>query len=252
MRVWKRMAGLIALFLGVQFFVSLLGGVILCPALQLNPNDVRVLSVFLLLSNLLVLCILFAGRILPFRNRFRINSWSFREILLLTGMVLLAVIPVNGLTELLHLPDLMEQSFLGLMNEPLGILNIVILGPLVEELVFRKGLLDALRESRYVPSGAVLFSSLVFSLVHGNPAQIPGAFLFGLLLGWVYWRIGSVWIVWLMHATNNLIGVLSYFIWGADQSLTDLLGFSGLILIMCCSSALLGLLLWVYRRSIPD
>lgn len=250
MNVWKRMFGLVALFLGVQLFVSLLGRAILYPDLKLDNDDSLVLSVFLFLSNLLVLCILFSGKILPFRSTFRNYSWNFREMLFFTGMVLLSVIPVNGLTELLHLPDFMEVSFLCLMNEPLGILNIVVLGPLVEELIFRKGLLDIMHKNQYTLAEAVFFSALIFSMVHGNPAQIPGAFLFGLLLGWIYWRTGSVWIVWLMHAINNLIGVVSYFIWGADQSLTELLGFWGLILMMCCSSILLGLLLWVYQRRI--
>lgn len=36
--------------------------------------------------------------------------------------------------------------------------------------------------------------ALIFGVIHLNPAQIPGAALFGLILGWLYWRSGTIWI----------------------------------------------------------
>lgn len=248
MRMWWRLLGMVVLFLGTQLLVSVFGTVV-CSFLQIDPQGIDVLATLLLLSNLLVAVFLLGCRILPFKETFRRYSWNMKETAFLVGLTLLAIIPVNGLTELLRLPNIMQTSFAGLMANPLGILNIVVLGPLVEELIFRKGMLDILRKGNYFPVWAIVISSVTFGVIHGNPAQIPGAFLFGLLLGWIYWRTNSVWTVWLLHALNNLIGVLTFTIWGEDQKLMDLFGPWGLgALILCFSVVFFGLAL-SYRKA---
>ena len=178
MRMWWRLLGMVVLFLGTQLLISVFGTVV-CSFLQIDPQGIDVLATLLLLSNLLVAVFLFGCRILPFKETFRRYSWNMKETAFLVGLTLLAIIPVNGLTELLRLPDIMQTSFAGLMANPLGILNIVVLGPLVEELIFRKGMLDILRKGNYFPIWAIVISSVTFGVIHGNPAQIPGAFLFG-------------------------------------------------------------------------
>lgn len=248
MRMWWRLLGLVVLFLGTQLLVSVFGTVV-CSFLQMDPQSIDVLATLLLLSNLLVAVFLFGCRILPFKETFRRYSWNMKETVFLIGLTLLVIIPVNGLTELLRLPDIMQSSFAGLMANPLGILNIVVLGPLVEELIFRKGMLDILRKGNYFPIWAIVISSVTFGVIHGNPAQIPGAFLFGLLLGWIYWRTNSVWTVWLLHALNNLIGVLTFTIWGEDQKLIDLFGPWGLGALMLCSSVAFVVLALSYRKA---
>lgn len=248
MRMWWRLLGLVVLFLGTQLLISVFGTVV-CSFLQIDPQGIDVLATLLLLSNLLVAVFLFGCRILPFKETFRRYSWNMKEVAFLVGLTLLAIIPVNGLTELLRLPDILQTSFAGLMANPLGVLNIVVLGPLVEELIFRKGMLDILRRGHYFPVWAIVISSVTFGVIHGNPAQIPGAFLFGLLLGWIYWRTNSIWTVWLLHALNNLIGVLTFTIWGEDQKLMDLFGPWGLgALILCSFVAFVGLAL-SYRKA---
>ena len=248
MRMWWRLLGLVVLFLGTQLLISVFGTVV-CSFLQIDPQGIDVLATLLLLSNLLVAVFLFGCRILPFKETFRRYSWNMKETAFLVGLTLLAIIPVNGLTELLRLPDIMQTSFAGLMANPLGILNIVVLGPLVEELIFRKGMLDILRQGNYFSIWAIVISSVTFGVIHGNPAQIPGAFLFGLLLGWIYWRTNSIWTVWSLHALNNLIGVLTFIILGEDQKLMDLFGPWGLgALALCSSVAFVGLAL-SYRKA---
>ena len=248
MRMWWRLLGLVVLFLGTQLLISVFGTVV-CSFLQIDPQGIDVLATLLLLSNLLVAVFLFGCRILPFKETFRRYSWNMKETAFLVGLTLLAIIPVNGLTELLRLPDIMQTSFARLMANPLGVLNIVVLGPLVEELIFRKGMLDILRQGNYFSIWAIVISSVTFGVIHGNPAQIPGAFLFGLLLGWIYWRTNSIWTVWSLHALNNLIGVLTFIILGEDQKLMDLFGPWGLgALALCSSVAFVGLAL-SYRKA---
>lgn len=79
-----------------------------------------------------------------------------------------------------------------------------ILGPVLEELTFRKLLIDRLRpiDERL----AVGFSALCFALFHGNLTQFAYALLLGLLLGRVYLRSGRLLYSAGLHMLINLFG----------------------------------------------
>lgn len=53
-------------------------------------------------------------------------------------------------------------------------------------------------------------SSLIFGAVHGNPVQIPFAFVLGTALGWMYYRTGSLLPSILMHFVNNGTAVCTF------------------------------------------
>lgn len=66
----------------------------------------------------------------------------------------------------------------------------VILAPIVEELLFRKLLID-----RLIVLGdkaAILISSIMFGIMHGNFSQLFYAFGIGMILGYVYVRTGKM------------------------------------------------------------
>jgi len=66
---------------------------------------------------------------------------------------------------------------------PIGILYIVLIGPIFEELIFRGAVMGSLR--RYGDNFAILFSSMLFGFYHMVILQIPFALVLGLLLGYV-------------------------------------------------------------------
>ena len=82
-----------------------------------------------------------------------------------------------------------------------GVLMTVVLAPIVEELVFRKLMLDRIRN--YGEKTAIVFSALCFGLFHGNLTQFLYAFAVGLFLGYVYCRTGKIHITMIMHALLN-------------------------------------------------
>ena len=87
---------------------------------------------------------------------------------------------------------------------PLKLLFLVVLAPTLEELVFRKLLIDRMRE--YGGKAAVVTSALMFGLFHGNLSQFFYAAALGLLFGWVYLSTGKLrWTV-LLHMTVNFLG----------------------------------------------
>lgn len=86
------------------------------------------------------------------------------------------------------------------------ILCTIILAPIAEELFFRKALIDRL--CAYHPMDAILYSALLFGLVHGNLTQFLYAFPIGVLLGIVYWRTKNIRYTILLHMGMNTLGGL--------------------------------------------
>ncbi len=83
---------------------------------------------------------------------------------------------------------------------------VVIVGPIIEELVFRKLLMDKL--GAYGDRIAIFVSAIAFALYHGNLYQLFYAFGVGLILAFVYSRHGSVIYTIIIHAVMNFIGSL--------------------------------------------
>ena len=82
----------------------------------------------------------------------------------------------------------------------------VLLAPIMEELIFRRLLLDRMRTIDR-PT-AVLFSAMAFGLFHGNLSQFFYAFGAGLLFGSIYVRTGRLRYTVTLHILVNAIGSL--------------------------------------------
>lgn len=82
----------------------------------------------------------------------------------------------------------------------------VILAPIVEELIFRRAVLEHLLP--YGEGTAIVVSALMFALAHGNFFQFFYTFGGGLLLGYVYTRTRRVRYTTIMHVIFNLLGGL--------------------------------------------
>ncbi len=157
-----------------------------------------------------------------------------------------------------ELPNFAEQEFDTILGTPWGYLVIGLLAPLGEEIVMRGAILKELLKSEKLGVWtAITISALMFALIHMNPAQMPHAFLIGLLLGWMYWRTGSILPGVAYHWANNSIAFVMFaFYPDPDMKLIDLfrgselhvymaLGFSLLILL----PALFQLNLWMRRAA---
>jgi len=77
----------------------------------------------------------------------------------------------------------------------------VLLGPLVEELLFRGFLQSALAQV-LGDRGAILVGSGIFAGLHGV-AGLPILFTLSLFLGWLQARTRSIWVPWSAHALHN-------------------------------------------------
>lgn len=136
----------------------------------------------------------------------------------------------------IQMADSHQALFESVMREPWGYVALGILAPVAEEFVFRGGLLRTIlsmmrvsgwETGRYVastgssasgeragrawaPWAAIAFSALLFGVVHMNWAQGTHGFIMGLLLGWLYYRTGSMMPGIIVHWVNNSVAYLMF------------------------------------------
>ena len=130
----------------------------------------------------------------------------------------LAVIPISGLIALL------VQQLLGLPAEnpqlpflapggysTFGAIGMFIFGglivPFAEELLFR-GVLYLWLRQRFGIWPAVLVSSLVFGILHGEVSIGVAAAFLGIVLAWAYEKSQSLWSPVIIHVVNNAAKIL--------------------------------------------
>ncbi|WP_346881747.1 CPBP family intramembrane glutamic endopeptidase [uncultured Algibacter sp.] len=95
------------------------------------------------------------------------------------------------------------------LSKPLSInyiLGAILLAPIVEEIIFRGVILKGFLMS-YSPKTAIFLSSLLFGLMHLYIVQGIGAFIFGLYVGYIYYKIRSVGMIIILHSVNNAVGI---------------------------------------------
>ena len=86
------------------------------------------------------------------------------------------------------------------------LVQVVIVPAVLEEVVFRGIVMQSLRHLG--DTFALVASSFAFAILHGNPLQIPYAFLMGIAIGYFVLITGSLWTGIIAHLVNNLVTVL--------------------------------------------
>ncbi len=117
------------------------------------------------------------------------------------------VIQIALLTHrILPMPEFMSELFEGFFDtrdQPItALLLLTIIAPLTEEFVCRGWLMPAALK-KWGSVSAVVFTAVVFGLIHLNPWQFFYAVYLGGWLGWIYLQTRSVWPCVAGHAVNN-------------------------------------------------
>lgn len=162
------------------------------------------------------------------RDYLATRPWGvvFWVIILSFGLI----IPTMWLQEELHLemPKEMEELFTSVCSTPYGYFTLAILAPWAEEVVFRGAILRKLLEifSHQMHWVAIVISAIIFGAVHMNMAQGVNAFVLGLLLGWMFYRTGSIFPGIVLHWANNTIAYILVRLRPdlSNASLTDICG----------------------------
>ncbi|MBR1789935.1 MAG: CPBP family intramembrane metalloprotease [Bacteroidaceae bacterium] len=226
MRTFLKPIGAVLIF----FLMQLAAGIVL--AIVGGTRNVAFTEHAGLLGITLIVSGIATGIILYLLKMIRLKTFSLKNIKwkhapLGVGAALTGIIAMDLLSEQLRLTDLMKIEFLELGRNPWGIIAIALVAPIVEELVFREAIIGSLLRHRVHRWQAILISAVLFGLVHFNPAQIPFAFVMGLILGVIYVKMGNIVMTSLLHIINNMLAVVEMNVLGdkADSfSYTSALG----------------------------
>lgn len=153
--------------------------------------------------------------LLPERSQRAVRPTSFIEALLwaflgIIGLFLVQFIATFINVLLLHqaAPSTHTQDIVNLTRaSPLFIFTVSVIGPMLEEIVFRKIFFGSLRSKMpFIIAAAI--SSFVFAVVHMDLSHLLTYFLIGFFLCYVYARTGRIWVTMIMHAGMNSIVIL--------------------------------------------
>ena len=105
------------------------------------------------------------------------------------------------------------DAFLEVMNTMTGgplwssFLLAAIFAPIFEEWLCRGMVLRGLL-TKMKPAWAIVVSALFFAVIHLNPWQALNAFILGVVMGYVYYKTGSLLLTMLIHFVNNATSVV--------------------------------------------
>ena len=106
--------------------------------------------------------------------------------------------------------DLINAIMEKMTNGPFwsSFLLVAIFAPIFEEWLCRGMVLRGLLGNGVKPVWAIVISAAFFAVIHMNPWQALNAFIIGMVMGYVYYKTGSLWLTMLIHFVNNGFAVV--------------------------------------------
>ena len=95
------------------------------------------------------------------------------------------------------------QEILYGINPLMMFICVAVLAPILEELLFRKLLIDRLRPFGKIVS--VFLPAFLFALFHMSATQLVYAFTVGAVLAYLYYETGNYWLVVFVHGLFNFV-----------------------------------------------
>ena len=213
----------------------ILGGIVMVPFLL--GGDVPIYYLMLIIYPVQFLPVFIYVRLKSMRNAMfergyaldsnHFGSWGGGP---LAFAVVVGTLALGMVLELVnhYLPDT-DGSMVEFINKMLSdaplwlnLVTMCIMAPVLEEWLCRGVILRGLLNYRHrtaIPGGerergmspalAIVISAIFFAAIHGNVWQGVSAFAAGALLGYVYYRTGSLKLTMLMHCANNTMSVLA-------------------------------------------
>ena len=128
-------------------------------------------------------------------------------------------------------------------------LVVAIFAPIFEEWLCRGMVLRGLL-TKMKPGWAIVVSALFFAVIHANPWQALNAFLIGLMMGYVYYKTGSLILTMVIHFVNNGTSVILSNIESLKDYdyMIDMMDKSTYYLVVTISVIILAACLWAFSR----
>ncbi len=116
-------------------------------------------------------------------------------------------------------------------------ISVAVIPPLIEEYALRGVTLSRLR--RYGNSFAIIATSIMFGIFHGDAMQIPFAFMCGLFFAYSVIATESLWTGIIIHALNNILSCVASVIMqvsteDAANTFFSVVSIGGMVLAVAC------------------
>lgn len=124
-----------------------------------------------------------------------------------------------------------------------------VFAPVFEEWLCRGMVLRGLL-TKMKPGWAIVVSALFFALIHMNPWQALNAFGMGVVMGYVYYKSGSLLLTMLIHFVNNGLAVLiqQFTSQNTDTYLFEQMDRSAYVFVYIIGVAVLGACIIAFKR----
>lgn len=215
------------------------------------------LSMIIGLSGGAVMTIIFLALIKYYKPSDLVKPVPFIVWLASIPLVFCTLFAIDIISSAVEIPDLLTDQFEILTSSVIGILTLALIGPIQEEIIMRRVIMKSIYDKKKNVWLAITVSALLFAIIHGNPIQIVFAFPAGLLLGWLYYRTGSLLVPITGHVLNNSFSCvdtklkLTDSIYGTNATLSQA---SVVITLVVCIVIAATLICWLnsYCRKHPD
>lgn len=180
-----------------------------------NPSSyLKIASLFIELIVFLVIYYFFR------KYKFTTETWQKRKITirsftkllslyLITSRVICYII--SSIQGLFVTEDVvLTGTVVDLGFTPDVIIDVVIIGPIIEELILRGAGLSLFKKDDNKME-AIIFTSIIFGLMHGNIDQAIPSMICGLILGYLAVEYGIIYSI-IFHMVHNGFNYLIYFI----------------------------------------
>ena len=123
------------------------------------------------------------------------------------------------------------------------LLAIAIVGPIVEEIMFRGLIYRSLEKAIETPWLPIVISGVMFGVWHGSFIQGVYTAILGIILAYYYKKTRSLFLVIMVHIINNFLSTLPP-AWDTDFSYSLILGISYL-----CIGPMIAIFVYIHRKS---
>jgi len=174
-----------------------------------------------------VLCCHFFLHYICFSTAFDVSSISWCPGMLAIVSGIFGALSMSILFNDVELSEEVLLLQLAMSRNFWGLLTLIIIGPIAEELLFREAIAGEMLRRGANPWVAIVVSAVAFSIMHLNLAQGLYALPIGLLFGIIYYKTGNIVLTSLLHIVNNGITALQLYTMGEDAvdiSYAELLG----------------------------
>lgn len=203
----KYLKAILKIFFAISFYI-------IVQVLLIKLFDVQDALVALSIGSLISLLVY----ALVFRNVRKcikkINLEDF-TIGLSSGFLTIFISTIAIFVVVLIYPDITKRSselidYLRKGNVAIVFISVVLLGPIIEEVIFRCIVFSELSKITTIKK-TIVIQAVLFSLFHANLYQLLYTFLIGILLGYILYKTKNLLVTIVAHMVNNLLSLLPLF-----------------------------------------